>query len=174
MSHMAVWKVLEEMITDFRKRGLAIPAEVMNELKSAKTMITILKADTSRGETAQKIEEHLGNVESYLLSKGQKMFGTEYFDKWLKRLDEASRETLEKAEEEETKRFIPGLPREHKWIRIKPTAELPLENLKVMAEKSQLSYKTQNDGYLLVYGEEACIKEFVKKMARKYELKTKK
>ena len=167
-----MWKVLEEMIADFRKRAIAIPAEVMSDLKSARTMITILKADTSRGETIQKIDEHLSSVESYLVSGGQKMLGTEYVDKWLRRLDEASRETLE--EEEEEKRFIPGLPREQKWIRVKPTDELSLEKLKLLAGKSKLSYKPQNDGYLLVYGEGDCIKAFVKKMATKYGLKAKK
>jgi hypothetical protein len=172
MGHLDVWKILEEMITDFRKRGITIPAEVMSDLKSAKTMITILKADTSHGETLQKIEEHLGSVESYLISEGQKKFGTEYVDEWLRRLDKAGREISEECEEE--KRFIPGIPREHKWIRVKPTDELPLEKLKLLAEKSKLSYKTQNDGYLLVYGEGDCIKEFVKKMATKYGSKTKK
>jgi hypothetical protein len=172
MEYLAVWKVLEEMIADFRKRGIAIPAEIMSDLKSARTMITILKADTSRGETVQKIEEHLRAVESYLVSGGQKVLGTEYVDEWLRRLDEASREPLE--EEEEEKWFIPGVPREQKWIRVKPIDELSLEKLALLAGKSKLSYKIQNDGFLLVYGENECIKEFVKKMATKYGLKAKK
>jgi len=171
MGYLDVWKVLEVMITDLRKRGLIVPVEVMSNLKSAKTMIKILKADPTRGETSQKIEEYLASVESYLVTEGQK-FGTEYVDEWLKRLDEASRKTLE--EEEEETRFISGLPREHKWIRVKPSAELPLEKLKLLAGKSKLSYRTQNDGYLLVYGEDERVKEFVKKMATKYEFKTEK
>jgi len=172
MGYLAVWKVLEEMIADFRKRRIAIPAEVMSDLKSARTMITILKADTSRGETVQKIEEHLRHVESYLISAGQKTLGPEYVDEWLKRLDEAGKETLEEKKEET--RFIPGIPLEQKWIRVKPTDELSLEKLKLLAGKSKLSYIAQNDDYLLVYGEDDCIKAFVKKMATKYGLKTKK
>jgi len=172
MGYLAVWKVLEEMIADFRKKGIAIPAEVMSDLKSARTMITILEADTSRGETVQKIEEHLRSVESYLLSAGQKTLGPDYVDEWLKQLDEAGKETLEEKKEET--RFVPGVPREQKWIRVKPTDELSLEKLKLLAGKSKLSYIVQNDGYLLVYGEGDCIKAFVKKMATKYGLKTKK
>jgi hypothetical protein len=172
MGYLAVWKVLEEMLADLRKRGQTIPTEIMSDLKSARTMITILQADTSRGETIQKIEEHLSSVESYLLSEGQKMLGTDYVDEWLARLDEASRKTLE--EEEERKRFIPRVPREQKWIRVKPTDELSIEKLKIVAGKSNLSYEVQNDGYLLVYGEKERIKEFVKKMATKYGLKAKK
>jgi len=172
MGYLAGWKVLEEMVTDFRKRGVGIPAKIMSDLRSAKTLINILKADPSRIDTSQKIEEYLLNVESYLFSEGQKTFGTEYVEEWLKRLDEASKKPFE--EEEEEIRFIPGIPREHKWIRVKPSTDLPIEKLKVLAEESSLSYNVQNDGCLLVYGKDVCIKEFVKKMATKQRLKTKK
>jgi hypothetical protein len=165
MGYLAVWKVLEEMILEFRKRGITIPTEIMDNLKSARTMIKILKADPSRGETMQKIEEYLSNVESYLISEGQKKFGVEYVDKWLKKLDEASMRFPD-LEEEET-RFVPGLPREHKWIRVKPSAELPMEKLKLLAKELNLSCELQGDGYLLVYGEDESLKEFVKKMAKK-------
>jgi hypothetical protein len=165
MGYLAVWKVLEEMILEFRKRGITIPTEVMDNLKSARIMIKILKADPSRGETMQKIEEYLSNVESYLISEGQKKFGVEYVDKWLKKLDEASIRFPD-LEEEET-RFVPGLPREHKWIRVKPSAELPMEKLKLLAKELNLSCELQGDGYLLVYGEDESLKEFVKKMAKK-------
>jgi hypothetical protein len=165
MGYLAVWKVLEEMILEFRKRGITIPVEVMDNLKSARTMIKILKADPSRGETMQKIEEYLSTVESYLISEGQKKFGVEYVDKWLKKLDEANIRFPD-LEEEET-RFVPGLPREQKWIRVKPSAELPMEKLKLLAKELNLSCELQGDGYLLVYGEDERLKEFVKKMAKK-------
>ncbi|MDI6806142.1 MAG: DUF2096 family protein [Candidatus Bathyarchaeia archaeon] len=165
MGYLAVWKVLEEMILEFRKKGIKVPAEVMDNLKSARTMIKILKADPSRGETMQKIEEYLSEVESYLISEGQKNFGAEYVDKWLKKLDEASMR-IPDLEEEET-RFVPGLPREQRWIRVKPSAELPIEKLKALAEESNLLCELQSDGCLLVYGDGERLKEFVKKMAKK-------
>lgn len=171
MGYLAVWKVLEEMITDFRKKRLTAPIEVINNLKAAKIMIEILKADPSRGESLQKIEEYLGSVESYLVSEGQKMFGTEYVEEWLRQIDEASRRLNE--EEKETK-FITGLSREQKWIRVKPSTEIPIEKLKDLAYKSNLSYKIQNDGYLLVYGKDEQIKEFIKKMATKHGLEVEK
>jgi hypothetical protein len=172
MNYLAAWKVLEEMITDFRRRGIGVPTEIMSDLRSAKTLINVLKADPSRVDTSQKVDEYLLNVESYLVSEGQKMFGSGYVEEWLKRLDEASKKMLEK-EEEETK-LIPGVPREHKWIRVKPSTELPIEKLKKLAEESHLSCNVQNDGCLLVYGEDGRIKEFIKKMATKYGFKTEK
>jgi hypothetical protein len=169
MGYLATWKVLEEMVADFRKRGAAVSAEIMKDLRSAKTLINVLKADPSRVDTSQKIDEYLLNVESHLVSEGQKMFGTGYVEEWLKRLDEASKKVLE--EEEETK-FIPSVPREHKWIRVKPSTELSIEKLKSLAEEAQLLCNVQDDGYLLVYGEDERIKEFIKKMATKYRFKT--
>jgi hypothetical protein len=172
MGYLAAWNVLEEMIIDFRKRGIVAPAKIMSDLKSAKTLINVLKADPSHIDTSQKIDEYLLNVESCLVSEGQKMFGTGYVEDWLKRLDEASKKILEKKEEKI--KFIPSLPREHKWIRVKPSTELSIEKLKTLAEESHLSYNIQNDGCLLFYGEDGHIKEFIKKMATKYGFKTEK
>ena len=159
---------MEEMIKDFRKEGLTIPAKIMNDLKSAKIMLKILKEDQTHGETLQKTDFYLGTVESYLVSEGQKQFGAEYADEWLKHLNEASR----MSEEEKTEiRFVSGLPREHKWIRVKPSTELPIEKLKMLIEELSLSYAVQKDGYVLVYGKDTSIKDFVKKMATKHRTK---
>jgi len=166
MGYFAAWKVLEEMIMDFRKKGITISADVMSDLRSAKTLINVLKADPSHVDTGQKVEEYLRSVESYLVSEGQKRFGAEYVEAWLKRLNEAGKKVFE--EEEMKARFIPRLPREQKWIRVKPSAELPVDKLKALAEELSLSYSVQNDGYLLVYGEDERVKDFVKKMATKY------
>jgi len=162
MGYLAVWKVLEEMVIEFRKKGLPVPAAVMNDLKSARTMIKIINIDASRGETAQKAEEYLGNVESYLVTEAQKEFAPECIDAWLRRLEEASCEICEEKGEES--RFISGLPRDQKWIRVEPLASLPLEKLEQLAEESNLSCSVQQDGRLLVYGKAEDIKGFVKKM----------
>jgi hypothetical protein len=166
MGYLSAWKVLEEMVAEFRKKGITIPSDVMSDLKSAKTLINILRADPTCVETSRKIEELLLKVESYLISEGQKKFGAGYVEAWLKKLDEAMGKPHEEEEEAET-RFIPGLPREHRWVRVKPSPDLPIEKLKRLAEESNLSYDVQSDGCLLVYGEEACIRDFIKKVAAK-------
>lgn len=170
MGYLAVWKVLEEMTTDFRRRGVTVPSNVIDDLKYARTLINVLKADPSRLETVQKIEECLNNVESYLISEGQR-FGDKYVEEWIRKLEEASRRI---DEDEGVSRFVPGLPREQRWVRVKPSEEMPLETLKSLAEDLNLSHEVQSDGYLLVYGEDQRVKEFVKKMATKYGLKAEK
>jgi hypothetical protein len=170
MGYLAIWKVLEEMTTDFRRRGVTVPSNVIDDLKYARTLINVLKADPSRLETVQKIEECLNNVESYLISEGQR-FGDKYVEEWIRKLEEASRRI---DEDEGVSRFVPGLPREQRWVRVKPSEEMPLETLKSLAEDLNLSHEVQSDGYLLVYGEDQRVKEFVKKMATKYGLKAEK
>jgi len=172
MGYLAVWKVLEEMVTDFKRRGVNVPASIISDLKSARTIIKVLGADPSYGENAQKVEEYLGNVESYLIVEGQKRFGQTYGDKWLTLRSEAGLKTSE--EEEEKARFISGVPREHNWIRVKASEELPLEKLKALAEESNLSCKEQAAGVLLVFGPETEIKNFVKKIAAKPNAETRK
>lgn len=169
MGYLAVWKVLEEMVTDFRKKGITVPAEMISSLRHAKTLINVLGADPTRLDTSQKVEGHLFSIESYLVSEGQKNFGNSYAEQWLKRLSEAGGSVVEEHENET--RFISGVPREQKWIRVKPSAELPIEGIKALADELCLSFNLQNDGCLLVYGEDRSIKIFVKKMTAKYGCK---
>jgi hypothetical protein len=169
MGYLAAWKVLEEMIADFRKKGIIVRAEIISSLRHARTLINVLRADPTRLDTSRKVEERLRSVESYLISEGQKRFGTEYIEEWVERLDEASSKVIE--EEEEKTRFVSGLPRGQKWIRVKPSIELPLEGLKALADELNLSYDVQSDGCLLVSGKEECIRDFVKKMTMRYGVK---
>lgn len=168
MGHLTVWKVLEEMIADFRERKTAVPQNVMDDLKSAKTLLNISKAETNREEKLLLIDIYLENVESYLVSEGEKLFGTAYAEEWLKKLQEARKEI---DEEEEEMRFIPGLPREQKWVRVKLTPEWSVEKLVDLAGKVGLLYKLQKEDSLLVYGEDKQVKDFIKKMTTKHNAK---
>jgi hypothetical protein len=167
MGYQAVWKVLEEIIIEFRKKGVATPQSVMNDLKSAKVLMKIMDASQKdRGETAPKIEQYLGSVEAYLITEAQKIFEPARIDEWLRRLEEASCNTCAVREEEgkEKAEFVSGVPRDQKWIRVEPITTLPLEKLKQLAEKQNLSSRLQEDGRLLVYGKAEDIKAFVKEM----------
>jgi hypothetical protein len=172
MGYLAAWKVLEEMVTDFRKKGIVVPVKIVDDLKSARTIINVLKADPTYGENLNKIEEYLENIESYLASEGQKRFGRAYVDKWLELRDKAGRSGTD--EEEEKPRLITGLPRDQKWIRLSPSKELPLEKLKTLADESNLSYEVQTGGHLLVFGADSRIKNLVKKIAANSKSKARK
>jgi hypothetical protein len=168
MGYLAVWKVQEEMIADLRKRGVAIPEKTMNDLKTARTLIKIPKTETSPEDTTPDIEIHLTNIESFIITEAEKHLGPKCADEWLRKLDKASKAT---DEPEDKTRFVPGIPRGQKWVRIKPTDELPLETLKTMANGFKLNHKAQQDGHLLVYGEDKPLKDFIAKMTAKQSSK---
>jgi hypothetical protein len=167
VGYSETWKILEEIIVEFRKKGLTMPETVMSDLKSAKTMIRLIDAaEESRGEIGPRVEQYLASVEGYLITEAQKCFPSERIDEWLRRLqvsfcDVCAGQPKTTAEES---RFVSGLPRDQKWVRVTPISSLPTEKLKQLAEETSLSVKTEKDGHLIVYGRAEDIKEFVKKM----------
>jgi hypothetical protein len=170
MGYLAVWKVLEKMMIDFRKKGVSLPPDLISGFRSARTLINVLRADPDHHDTSRKVEEYLLDIESYLVSKGEEQFGREYIDEWLEKLSKAG-EKLTEEDEMET-RFIPGVPRDQKWIRVKPSEELPLEGMEMLVEELDLSCNIQPDGCLLVHGEEEGIKKFIGKITSKYGSRT--
>ena len=162
MGYTATWRILEDIIIELRKKGVTIPTNVMTDLKSAKLMINISQAEGSTGEVTQKVEEYLANVEGYLITEAEKTFGSERVDEWLRRLEAAICEVCEVKEEED--KFILGVPRDQKWIRVEPIGNLTSERLQQIAKESNLSVNPQKDGRLVVYGQPEDIKEFLKKM----------
>jgi hypothetical protein len=162
MGYTATWRILEDIIIELRKKGVTIPPNVMTDLKSAKLMINISQAEGSTGEVTQKVEEYLANVEGYLITEAEKTFGSERVDEWLRRLEAAICEVCEVKEEED--KFILGVPRDQKWIRVEPIGNLTSERLQQIAKESNLSVNPQKDGRLVVYGQPEDIKEFLKKM----------
>ncbi|MGD0069974.1 MAG: DUF2096 family protein [Candidatus Bathyarchaeia archaeon] len=163
MGYTATWRILEDIIIELRKKGVTIPPNVMTDLKSAKLMINISQAEGSTGEVTQKVEEYLANVEGYLITEAQKTFGSERVDEWLRRLEAAICEVCEVKEQED--KFILGVPRGQKWIRVEPIQSLPPERLKQLAQELNLTVNPQKDGRLVVYGKPEDIKEFLKRMA---------
>jgi len=167
MRYGEVWKTLADLITEFRKRGETIPSNVMADLRAAKTMIQVLRADPERVENVPTIEAYLGNVESYLIMEAHKKFGAEFADDWMERLREARKITAEEEKIEPASRFVPGLPRGQHWVRVQISNEMPEKEVKRLAEESGLSFKKMRDGYALVYGEGEKLKLFVKRTAEK-------
>lgn len=165
MTHLDTSKVLEKIIIELRKKGLPVPPKVLTDLKSARVLMRVEGADRkSYGETAPKIEEYLSSVEAYLITEAQKALPQEQIDKWLRSLEAASCETCSICEEET--RFVSDFPRDQKWIRVEPLANIPLKKIKQFADETNLSCREEKDGHLTVFGSNKDIKDFVKKIAK--------
>ena len=167
MSYEENWNVLADLLTELRKKGEKIPTEVMNDLRSAKTMIQILKADPTHIENIPRIETYLRNVESYAVLMAQEKLGPEFVERWLRKLEKAKKIKTEE-KEKVTPRLVPGLPRDKNWVRVQSSKDTPREDIESLAKENKLSCKMQKNGYMLVYGNGESIKSFVKKMAEKF------
>ncbi|MCW4004516.1 MAG: DUF2096 domain-containing protein [Candidatus Bathyarchaeota archaeon] len=164
MGHnLATWKTLEDLMIELRKKGVSVPSNVVEDLRAARSMIKLTSMEDSRGEVFQKAEEYLANVEAYLITEAQKVFGSEKTDEWFKRLEEASAQVCEELKEED--KFITGVPRDQKWIRVEPIDNLPAERIQQIAKEHNLGVKPQNNGRLVVFGQPEDIKQFLKAMA---------
>lgn len=168
MGYNEIWKAVADLITEFRKRGETIPHDVMEDLRAAKTMIQVLRADPNRVENLPSIELHLANVESYLIVQAQKKFGSKFVDEWMRKIKEARESKAQSEQFPSASKFVPGLPRGQKWVRVQITEETPEKEIRNVAEDAGLSYRTQSGGFLLVFGEEEKLKLFVKKAQEKF------
>jgi len=165
MTYDATWEVLSDLLVALRKKGETIPTNVVKDLRSAKTLLQVLKADPSHIQNIPKIEIFLGNVESCLVSTAQEKFGSEFVDQWMEKLKRARR-TLEK-EGDVAARFVSGLPRGEHWIRVKISEDIPRKDVEALARAKNLTCKMQKDDFLLISGAGDDIKSFVKTLAEK-------
>ena len=164
MSYDSQWKFLADLLIELQKRGEKIPADVMDDLRSAKTIIQVLKADPTHIESISRVDTYMRSVESYAIFTAEKLGIVE---EWLKKLKE-----LKKVKDQErgstVSSFIPGVPRDKSWIRIQISEDNLQENVEKLVKESKLSHKMHKNGYMLVYGNEENIKIFVKRMAEQF------
>jgi hypothetical protein len=173
MGHEEVWKTLNDLIIEFRKKGEVIPPEVMEDLRAAKTLMHVLRADPTKTENVPVIETYLGNVESHLIFAAQTIFGSEFANYWMKKLQDAREKPEAEAPAVAASRFVPGLPKGQRWVRVQISNETPREEIEELVQKSGLACKLQDDGYMLVYGEREKLKDFIKRTAARLRVSKK-
>jgi hypothetical protein len=165
MKYEEQWKVLADFLIELKKESEKIPTNVMNDLRSAKTMIQVLKSNPNKLEDISRVEKYLKSVESYTIITAEK-HGIEKVELWLKKLMEEGRG--KKEEKEITSRFFLGMPRNKKWIRIQVSQDMQPKDIKKLVDSTSLSYKIQKNGYILVSGNEEEIKSFIKRMMKRF------
>ena len=168
MGYQDIWKILEEIIIELRKNSRPVSENLMNDLKSAKTLIMLMDSSEDRGEIGPKVEMYLASLEANLVTEAQNVFSPDRIDEWLRKLEASSCYTCAGQPQSQNKknsssRFVPGLPRDQKWVRVKPIPSLPKAKLQRLAEDLNLVWKDEEE-HLIVFGKDEVIREFVKKM----------
>jgi len=165
MNYKSVWRLLERLMVELRAKGIAIPREAVDDLKSAKTLTSIYKTESTSANVASDIAFYLEKVEPSLLSLAESQIGQEYAEEWQNRIDKARREAPEEAAV--SSRFVPGIAKGEHWIRIKTSNLIADSDLAESAKKLNLSCKQQDDGYLLVYGSRENVKTLIREVSTK-------
>jgi len=167
MGHtLAVWRTLEDLLLALRKKDVQIPVGIIEDLRAARSMIDLSYSEDMREEAVVKAEVYAARVETYLISQAQEVFEPCVVDEWFKRLKEANSQVNKDVDAAEG-RFVVGVPRDLKWIRIETDHNLSEIYVFKLAKKWCLTVNKQADGRLMVYGQIADVKAFVKQIATK-------
>lgn len=170
MNYEYLWGILESLAVELIDKGVFVIDEIMDDLKSTKTLISIHRTEPMALEIANEIEFYLGKVESNLLNLAESEVGKVYADEYLKKIDEARVKGLAEKTSIASK-FVSGIPKGKQWIRISISDLVDEVEIEKLLKKLNLSSKPQEDGYLLIYGKDedlkALIKEVSKKIAKK-------
>lgn len=166
MNYEHLWKVLEELSTELTKKGITVPQELIDDLKSAKVYISIYKTNPTKLNLSEEIEIYMENVESNLLYLAESDVGKDYADKWLKKIYRARTEKVPEPTSVATG-FVTAIPKGEHWIRINLSGLMDDKDVRELVKMLNLSSMPQENGYLLVHGKEECIKTFVKKIGEK-------
>lgn len=170
MNYEYLWKVLEELILELKNKGVTVPPELVEDLKSAQTFISRYRTEPTALHIVTEIELYLEKVESNLLYLAGSDVGEEYADECLRRIYEARRKGLSE-KTTVTSRFVSGVPKGEHWIRIKVSDLISDRELGELLEKLGLSSKPQENDYLLIHGKEENVKAFIKEVSEKIRKK---
>lgn len=166
MTYDGVWKTLDALILELRKRGSTVAQGVVDDLKTARTLINIHNVDPSSTETIMQIENYLRKVESTLLFLVEADYDAEYAEDILKRISRARKPRV--ADDESTpSRLITGvLPGQH-WVRIDTRDIVSRESLTKLTAELGLTLKMQGADHAVISGDKTIVKQLLKKIAEK-------
>ena len=166
MDYEYLWKALEELIVELKKKHVTVLPELVDDLKSAQTLIKIYRTDPTALEVATEIERYLEKVEANLIYLAHSDVGKEYGDACVKRLHEARLKGLRETVKVPST-FVTGVPKGAHWIRFKISDLIDDEEMDLLLEQLKLTSAMQEDGYHLIHGKEENVKAFVKEVSEK-------
>lgn len=161
------WMVLADLLTDLKKRGVEIPAEVTENIRMARTIINFYKVDPTdpeRNKEVKRINEFMSSVEVALMDLAEEQ-GNEYRDQWVEKLGEASRgEKLYNLPDGRSKSTM-GAPAGFSMVRITFKKPISEDRLQEIEEYHNVIMEFESDKVVVIYGDEANIKASMKDIA---------
>ncbi|MCL1966014.1 MAG: DUF2096 family protein [Candidatus Bathyarchaeota archaeon] len=169
MGHnLFIWKTLEDLLIELRKKDVQIPANILEDLRTARSLIELSYSNGASEETVTKTEVYLTNVEAYLVDQAQRVFEPATVTAWFKRLQEGNMQVVKEETILPKSRFVSDVPCDRQWIRIETDSKLSEECVLKLATEWHLTVNKQDDGRLIVHGQLDDVKAFVKQIAAKF------
>jgi len=164
-----VWRTLADFTTALAKKSRRLPPNVVAELRTARSLIHILKTDPEdanlQSEVIPRIETHLRSVEAELASRATAL-GEDFLSEWMGRLEHAHRQAS-KVVQVESRISSPRIARDEYWLRIKVTEKSPQKLVREVSSAVGASVKPLNNHHMLVFGDKEQVRSFVKEISKR-------
>ena len=171
-NYLATAKVLDNMILDLKSRQIDVPASVVDSLKIARSLASIILVSPDDTETMIKAQATLESVGMNLLSIAEAKVNREYADAWQTKIDEADTVISDPPVKKTT--FVSGVPKGERWIRFETKDLAELSDAEQLLTKNGLKTKINEDGFTLIYGRNEDIKAFMNEVREEYHRKNEK
>jgi hypothetical protein len=169
MDYFALWKALEELLTELKKKGVNVPDLTMKRLRGARATINIYVADPSYQQTSADLMTQLTELEMELMTLAEQEVGPEFANDWLKRI--ATAREAEPSSPMVDKGFPKGVPRSDYWIRLTIGDTISIDEVREMATKHDLTVKEETPEQVIVHGEQSRVRQLVKMMTEEQRKK---
>lgn len=169
MNYEYLWKELEALAIELRSKSKDVPNEVIENLKAAKTLMTIQRVDPS-SPVSEDIEEYLRMTEAALMSNAEYSIGKDYVDRWLRRLEEAKAKGLREVPKRQVG-FVAGIPKGNDWVRVRVSELMDMKELDSIAHSLGLSKRIEAEDTVLLYGPPEKTKAFLRELTEKVKRK---
>jgi len=169
LNYEYLWKELEAMVIELRSKGKDVPKDAIENLKAAKTLMSIQRVDPS-STAGEDVEEYLRMTEAGLMSSIEYYFGRENAEQWLLRLVEARERGLHETYERQVG-FVAGVPKGEDWVRIRITELVDAKELDSMVRGLGLSKRVEAEDTVLLHGPPEKVKAFMKQLTERVRRK---
>lgn len=164
MNYSAGATILDELMIELKLKGADIPTHVVSDLKTGRSFAGIAMRQQGEIETEAKAMATLQNVEMNLLSLAEILVDIEYAEGWQKKINDAYASEQVASTSSSSSSYIVGIPKGVYWIRIDEDYLSDVDNLLELFEEYDLSSKSQDDGFMLVYGKKENVTLFLAKV----------
>ncbi|MCL1831113.1 MAG: DUF2096 family protein [Oscillospiraceae bacterium] len=160
-NYIAAAAVLDELMIELKHKNIDIPSHVVSDLKTGRSFAGIAMRQAGEIETEAKAMAALQNVEMNLLSLAEIEAGNEYAEGWQMKIIEAYTSDVKAPPSSSAAGYIVGIPKGVYWVRVQEEYLKDITDIAALLDEFTLSSKSQDDGYILVYGKKDNVSLFL-------------